>query len=175
VAILAAACGQDERAIQLLGAAKALCERLDYAFELPKRSRIERTAGGLRARLGDPAFAAAWAAGRALTLEGAGGVAASVVAALVDAPAVEPATVWPPAARAGLGRGTPVDLSPREREVLRLLVAGNTDRQIADALYISRRTAQWHVGGIFAKLGVKTRSAAATAALRAGLVDEPPI
>jgi DNA-binding NarL/FixJ family response regulator len=56
-------------------------------------------------------------------------------------------------------------------EVLRLLVAGHTDRQIADALFISHRTAQGHVAGIFNKLGVNSRTAAATAAIRDGLVS----
>jgi non-specific serine/threonine protein kinase len=171
VAILAAACGRDERAIQLLGAAQAFAERLDYTFELPKRSRIERTAGGLRARLGDPAFAAAWAAGRALTPEGADGVAASVVAVLKEAPAVEPAPLRPSVPRAGLAHGTPFDLSPRELEVLRLLVAGRTDREIAAALFVGLRTAQWHVANILAKLGVKTRAAAVAVAIATGVVD----
>jgi DNA-binding NarL/FixJ family response regulator len=65
-------------------------------------------------------------------------------------------------------------LTPREVEVLRLLVAGRTDREIAEELFISRRTAQGHVANIFAKLGVNSRTAAATAALRAGLVADEP-
>jgi DNA-binding CsgD family transcriptional regulator len=60
-------------------------------------------------------------------------------------------------------------LSPREREVLHLLVAGNTDREIADALFISRRTVTSHTTSIFAKLGVTNRVQAATAAIRGGL------
>jgi two-component system NarL family response regulator len=63
-------------------------------------------------------------------------------------------------------------LSPREREVLQLLVAGQSDRQIAEALFISHRTAQGHVGNIFNKLGVSSRTAAATTAIRLGLARD---
>ncbi len=68
----------------------------------------------------------------------------------------------------------PQGLTAREREVLSLLVTGLTDLQIADWLFISHRTTQVHVAGIFAKLGVNTRTAAATAAHRLVLdVDLP--
>ncbi len=56
-------------------------------------------------------------------------------------------------------------LSPRELEVLRLLVSGQTDREIGETLFISRRTAQGHVARVFDKLGVSTRTAAVTIAL----------
>jgi len=54
--------------------------------------------------------------------------------------------------------------------VLRLLAAGHSDRQIAAALSISRKTAGNHVANILAKLGVESRTAAATLAVRRGLV-----
>ena len=50
------------------------------------------------------------------------------------------------------------------------MVAGRTDREIAEALFIGRRTAQGHVANIMAKLGVNSRTAAATAAIAAGFV-----
>jgi DNA-binding NarL/FixJ family response regulator len=52
-------------------------------------------------------------------------------------------------------------LSIREEEVLRLLAGGLTDRAIADALTISPRTVESHVGSILAKLGVRNRAEAA--------------
>ena len=52
-------------------------------------------------------------------------------------------------------------LSPREREVITLLARGYTNRQIADDLIISERTADGHVAHILAKLGLATRSQAA--------------
>ena len=61
-------------------------------------------------------------------------------------------------------------LSPREREVLALVIDGSSDREIAAALFISHRTVMRHVSSILDKLEVPTRTAAATAALRLGLV-----
>ena len=66
----------------------------------------------------------------------------------------------------------PLGLTPRELEVLAHLAAGRTNRQIADALYISPRTAGVHVSRILAKLGATTRGEAAAAARHAGLVEE---
>jgi DNA-binding CsgD family transcriptional regulator len=61
-------------------------------------------------------------------------------------------------------------LSPREREVLALLAEGLTNRQLAQTLFISERTANRHVSNIFSKLGVNNRTAAARWAVDAGLV-----
>ena len=52
-------------------------------------------------------------------------------------------------------------LSPRERDVLRLIEEGMTDRQIAEALGISSRTVATHVGSILHKFGVRNRAEAA--------------
>jgi DNA-binding CsgD family transcriptional regulator len=64
-------------------------------------------------------------------------------------------------------------LTPRELEVLRLVAAGRSNGQIAEALFISRKTASVHVSNILAKLGVHTRTEAAAAAHRLGLDDAP--
>jgi DNA-binding NarL/FixJ family response regulator len=60
-------------------------------------------------------------------------------------------------------------LTPRELEVLRLVAAGRSNGQIAEVLFISRKTASVHVSNILAKLGVHTRTEAAAAAHRMGL------
>jgi DNA-binding CsgD family transcriptional regulator len=60
-------------------------------------------------------------------------------------------------------------LSARELEVLRLVAAGHTDREIAAALTISRRTATTHLTHILDKLGLDSRTAAAAYAVRHGL------
>jgi DNA-binding CsgD family transcriptional regulator len=64
---------------------------------------------------------------------------------------------------------TAYGLSEREVEVLRLLAAGRTNRQIGEALFISESTAGVHVSHILAKLGVAGRVEAATIAARLGL------
>jgi DNA-binding NarL/FixJ family response regulator len=51
-------------------------------------------------------------------------------------------------------------LRPREREVLALVAAGNTNRAIAGELFISERTVDRHVSNIFRKLRVASRAAA---------------
>ncbi len=56
------------------------------------------------------------------------------------------------------------NLTPREVEVLHLLVAGATNRQIAEALVVTTRTAKAHVSSILQKLGVTTRAQAVAAA-----------
>lgn len=61
-------------------------------------------------------------------------------------------------------------LSPREIDVLRLLVEGKSDREIAEALFISPRTVMRHVTAILTKLDVSSRTAAASVAIRNTLV-----
>ncbi len=56
-------------------------------------------------------------------------------------------------------------LSPREREILALLAARWTDREIADALYISYRTVTTHVSNIYDKLGIHSRRETAAFAI----------
>ena len=61
-------------------------------------------------------------------------------------------------------------LSAREREVLKLVVQGQTNKEIATALFISDITARNHVISVLSKLGAKDRTEAATIAIRRGLV-----
>jgi DNA-binding CsgD family transcriptional regulator len=62
-----------------------------------------------------------------------------------------------------------VALTRREAEVLALVAAGRSNRQIAQALFISPKTASVHVSNILAKLGVAGRVEAAAIAHRLGL------
>jgi DNA-binding CsgD family transcriptional regulator len=64
----------------------------------------------------------------------------------------------------------PAGLTSREVDVLRLLVDGHSDREIAARLSIGSRTVQSHVTSILAKLAVTSRTAAATWAVRNGVV-----
>ncbi|MGI8856208.1 MAG: helix-turn-helix transcriptional regulator [Thermomicrobiales bacterium] len=63
----------------------------------------------------------------------------------------------------------PAGLSPREVEVLRLVVAGQTNREIATALFLSEHTVRVHVRNILTKTDAQNRTEAATFALRHGL------
>jgi DNA-binding CsgD family transcriptional regulator/tetratricopeptide (TPR) repeat protein len=76
----------------------------------------------------------------------------------------------PPDAHAGASLG----LTARELEVLALVAEGRSNRQVADALFISAKTASVHVSNILAKLGVGSRVEAAAVAHRLGLLDGRP-
>jgi DNA-binding NarL/FixJ family response regulator len=69
------------------------------------------------------------------------------------------------------GATDPFGLTAREREVLALVATGQTNRRIAEALFISESTAGVHVSNILGKLGVTSRTEAAAVAVRLGLAD----
>jgi DNA-binding NarL/FixJ family response regulator len=65
---------------------------------------------------------------------------------------------------------TATALTPRERQILVLVAQGKSNRDIADALVISERTARTHVSNVLTKLGLASRTQAALWAVREGLV-----
>lgn len=72
---------------------------------------------------------------------------------------------------AQVGSQAPAPVTGREREVLRLVAEGLTNRQIADRLVLSEHTVHRHVTNILRKLDLPSRAAAAAHAVRAGLLD----
>jgi pimeloyl-ACP methyl ester carboxylesterase/DNA-binding CsgD family transcriptional regulator len=74
----------------------------------------------------------------------------------------------------GLASARELGLTRREREVLRLVGRGLTNRQIAATLFISTKTAGVHVSNILAKMGVERRAEAAAVAERLRLLTPPP-
>jgi len=77
----------------------------------------------------------------------------------------------PPSVAAVLSTGSEPDLSSREMEVLRLIVKGYGNKQIAYELSIAEHTVKNHVKSILAKLSVDDRTQAATAAIQRGIVQ----
>ena len=155
VATLASATGQPAAA-RLWGAVTGLRQVAGYEFGSPEREAFAAAESALRSSLGEAVFAQEFAAGRLLGLDEALAEATAVLAVAASAPKEVPAS-------------DPYGLTPREHDVLQLLVAGQTDREIAEALVISRHTAMKHVANILAKLEVNSRTAAATVAVRDGL------
>ncbi|HEV2452441.1 MAG TPA: BREX system ATP-binding domain-containing protein [Streptosporangiaceae bacterium] len=81
-----------------------------------------------------------------------------------------PAPGW-----AGGRPGRLAGLTSREREVLRLIVAGRSNREIGATLFIAPKTASVHVSNILAKLGAASRTEAAAIAHDEGLTAEPAL
>lgn len=155
-AIAATFIERSARAVHCLAAAEALGERLGLDTSIPsERAAWESAVATARRAAGMPAFTTAWATGRTL----------------LPAQAIDQLLAIPIASAQQAASAT---LSERELEVLRLLVAGQTDRAIGEALFISHRTVEFHVSRILAKLGANKRSGAVAAALAAGLVEPPP-
>ena len=158
IADIAGLTGQPRRAARLYGAAEALREALGVPIAPLYRAEYEREVGVVREALGVETLAAEWTAGRGLPLAEAVAEALAVTGPAESAPSPQPSAA------------TTAGLTARELEVLRLLVEGRSNPDIAAELFISRKTASNHVTSILAKLGVETRTAAASSAVRLGLV-----
>jgi DNA-binding NarL/FixJ family response regulator len=68
-------------------------------------------------------------------------------------------------------RALPGGLTEREAEVLRLVAAGDTNRDVATALYLSEKTVARHLSNIFTKIGVSSRAGATAYAFERGIVE----
>ena len=159
----AIAFGQATTAAHLLGAIAATRAAIGNRVTWIQISR-ENTEDAARAALGDEAFAAAFAHGRTISLTEA------MALALRVRPEA-PVRLTSPADTSTI----PEDwfgLTARERDVLALLAAGQSNPEIGVALFISPRTVGTHVANIYAKLGVSSRAAAAAAAIRHGLAAD---
>jgi non-specific serine/threonine protein kinase len=153
--------GRSESAARLFGAAEAIYETVGVCVPPPDRPAYLRSVVRARAGVAEATWLSAKEAGRSLPLP------ESVSEAMAIAcEAAAPACPGPFALGAPRSPG---ELTHREREVLALVVAGRTDQQIADALFVSRRTATTHVANILNKLGVDSRTTAAAFAVRHGL------
>ncbi len=107
----------------------------------------------------------ALAIGARLLVAGIEGLGRRVRIDLGPAPTPPPAVAEPSVPRPGDSFG----LTGREREVLLLVAEGYTNRRIAETLFISESTAGVHVSNILGKLGVSSRTEAATIAVRLGM------
>jgi predicted ATPase/DNA-binding NarL/FixJ family response regulator len=174
LAAAALALGEGAQAARLLGAAQAAHEA-GFAAMMPGFERAYReTVAATRRAIGEEAFAAAAAAGRTLSLAQA---LAAAQALLGPAARVEEEPSAAVAAPAGSGDTSgadrvhrPAGLSHREVEVLRLLAAGHSNREIAQHLVLSVRTVEKHVEHIYQKIGARGRADAATYAVRYGVL-----
>jgi predicted ATPase/DNA-binding CsgD family transcriptional regulator len=172
LSIIAHRRGAWEVAARLHGAADALLAAIggtEITLAPAERARYQDTVADLRARLGEPAFAEAMAAGAATPVEQIAEVGLHVARSGVDALPAEEAPVGTPAAPSPGRRRDAGPLTRREREVAALVAEGRTDRQIAEQLVITEGTVGVHLTNIFTKLDLHSRAQLAVWAVEHGL------
>jgi predicted ATPase/DNA-binding CsgD family transcriptional regulator len=151
VASVAASLGQPPVAATLFGAASALREQIGAPMPAPDRPRHEKLVESVRRSLPLAAFSSNWKTGTGLSLPEAADLA------LAAAREVTSALEQP----AGM-------LSGREVEVLQLVAAGMTNAQVAEQLFLSRRTVDAHLRRIYDKLDLSSRAEAIRFAMDGG-------
>ena len=157
LAMIAVGHGEQERATRLFGATDVLRDRLNIRVDSILHEQRSEAIQMLRSNMGEQAFDAAWAGGKPSSLDA---LIAEVEAMDRESDSSSERRIPTPPTQG---------LSPRELDVLHLLVDGKSDREIAAELFISHHTVMRHVSNILGKLGVDSRTAAATYAVRHGL------
>jgi predicted ATPase/DNA-binding CsgD family transcriptional regulator len=145
------------RAARLWGAAERVSEISGGSIVREGKSTIgyERVLNAARSQLGEAAWTAAWAEGRAMSPEPA--IEYALERGTTPEPAATPQT-------------HPAGLSVREVDVLRLVAAGLTNAEVAERLFLSPRTVDWHLSSIYRKLGLHSRAEATRFAAEHGLL-----
>jgi non-specific serine/threonine protein kinase len=153
------ALGRPERAARLAGAAAKLRDDVGFWGDSGFQRECAAIEGRIRAAQSPESFDHEWAVGRAMSVDD---FLAETDAVFAEEQAAPDPTSTQPAAGAAVEAG----LTPRETEVLRLIARDWSNQQIADALFLSRRTVHKHVENILAKLGTDSRAGAAVWAVR---------
>jgi predicted ATPase/DNA-binding CsgD family transcriptional regulator len=159
LSLVASARREDERTLRLAAAADRLSREYSLTIWSFRALQLDGACRQARERLGAKGRGdKAWQEGQAMTT-----TEALEYALAGGRPAEQPLTDGGP-------------LSRREREVVTMVAAGMTNRQIAERLFIAERTAEGHVERIRNKLGVRSRTEVATWAIAHGLrpLDNPP-
>lgn len=157
LALVEALRGNMALAAHYLGALDAAWRSGGLDLPLYYQRRIDRASALAQASLGETVFAAMRDDGMALLPTILAGQAADLESLIADADLTVDTT----------DEG---NLTPRQRQVVALIVAGRSDRQIAQELFISPRTASHHVAAILEKLGARSRGEAAVRAVQVGLI-----
>lgn len=153
LAMIATHGGELERSVRLLGAMEKWIAKLDEPLFCSAET-IHQHVLSLREWVDDGSFQAAWAAGQSMTIQ-------QVIVCALEHPSSATKTLSP------LEPSPLVEpLSARELEVLRLIVAGLTNAEIAQQLYIAVATVKVHAGNIYSKLGIRNRAQAILQAQR---------
>jgi non-specific serine/threonine protein kinase len=148
--------GSHSLGARLLGAATARSVALGFPFSLLERATLQKAEQAQRTALGPDEFTAARQTGSEMPFQ----------QAITEASAFLDRLLEPVPATAPDQSPNPFGLTVRERDVLRLLAQGASDKEIADALFIGLRTAESHVSNVLSKLGARNRAEAAVIATR---------
>ncbi len=166
LAALAGRQAAPERAALLLGAAAAIREAAGGPVWPAERFEVESHEAALSARLDGPALARSQAVGRALTVEQA--IAYALQAGSEAFRPQETGSQSRQALKEQFG-----GLTARERQVAALIAQGQSNRAVAEALFITERTAERHVANILVKLEFTSRVQIAAWAVQKGLGQSP--
>jgi len=161
---------QYELSAKLLGGSQQVRDEEQIGFTTRSRYDLDALATKLRQWLGDDTFHAQFERGRLhvqdVLIDDA---LATLTRAVAEREASRP--MPPDAAFVDADAVRATGLTRRELEILALLMHGLSDREIAERLYISPRTAMNHVARVLEKLGVNRRTAAASVAFQRRLID----
>jgi predicted ATPase/DNA-binding CsgD family transcriptional regulator len=151
-----------EEGTQVLATSMVIAERIGLAMSRSMLADIERIETTLRAQISADRYDDAWKSGRMLSRPDAIDLALSIASIRSAGSMMEN----------GSSAQADDDLTPREREVLALLVAGKSNAAIAEELFIIPRTVTTHLSRLYTKLEVSTRTEAISAAMCMGLVPQ---
>ena len=154
LAALALADGDAERAVRLYASASVLGQTHGIPPPPADEAGYQHRLAQMRELLGSAQFEALW------TAQLAAPIAEVIDWALADGKWLQSQLTVPPS------QAAPHGLSPREVEVLRLIAAGRSNRQIAEALYLSPRTVERHIANIYLKIDVHNKAEATAFAYR---------
>lgn len=152
--------GHPRRAVALLGAAAELRERAGAPVPASEQDRYDQLRERARHRQPEVSFAAAWAEGRALSMQ-----AAIDLAVQPESPEGAPPT---PDARLEPDERSGQLLTRREHQIAQLVALGRSNRDVAEELVVGVRTVETHLEHIFRKLSVQTRTEVAVWAVQHG-------
>lgn len=176
LAAAGAMAGHHEIAARLIGSTASMREGHKIGITARSIIELDDLHATLAEHLGENGFHHELDAGKRLTLDAAIEQSLVLASEIATASGTLAGTTAEPPATADPNANALADqigLTPREREVLVLIVHGFSDKEIADRLFISPRTAMTHVGNILAKLGVNKRTMATRVAIERGLVNPP--
>jgi DNA-binding CsgD family transcriptional regulator len=142
-----------EHATRLLGAAHAIQQATGAPAPPSESADYKRTEADARRQLGAARFGEEWTAGGAMSLEAAVDYALGTVLGDASMGGAPPSRVV-----------ADVPLSAREREVVELIAAGLSNRQISERLVLSVRTVERHIENVYNRLGISGKAGRAIVA-----------